>query len=313
MSWTAENDPWRRPSSNGGTTRRGLDFGKLMDSHVDYNLIDPKVLAVASSLMTINAQMCTNRQCSAAITSALFHLMTSNASAEEKTERKKHDSSSSQHAVVLTAQSAQDMISQHLGVNCPTLAKGVKSLRPAVSQPLQRRLDTLNKSASHIRHNGAVVDTHLLTSLQQELENIDTPTVADGPITALQCENEFFDISTTDTGIQTDDGFVACGSWEPLCSAIHLTPPKDNLNDKCKADSVHIDDFASLRASLSVVQEKPNTLEVLVARPMCAKCSWGTLSAEFNNAVAPEVTWYPCPKCGITLCSACLERHLCPD
>merc|ERR1712194_463662 len=59
-------------------------------------------------------------------------------------------------------------LSENAGVNFKTLAEAMKHERKSLSQPLQRKLDAVNKVASYERHM-MKPDTQLLQDLRQEL------------------------------------------------------------------------------------------------------------------------------------------------
>eukprot|EP00929_Paragymnodinium_shiwhaense_P124149 TRINITY_DN9914_c0_g1_i1.p1 TRINITY_DN9914_c0_g1~~TRINITY_DN9914_c0_g1_i1.p1 ORF type:complete len:272 (-),score=65.41 TRINITY_DN9914_c0_g1_i1:177-992(-) len=157
-------------------------------------LIDPKIMLAASTLMSINVKENNNRQCAAAITSALFHLMIgTNCPPPANSIVNAHST-----PVVTTALKLQQALSEKANTNFATLAKAVKYFRPALPSSLQRRLDALNKAASYDRHN-VLADDLLVKDVMEFLSKdlnlkgdvpVDCPRAVTVPVTSSPVEAE---------------------------------------------------------------------------------------------------------------------------
>jgi hypothetical protein len=169
MAWET-NDPWAR-SVIGAKTDNKPRAWRQSSSVVDASLIDPKAVQAATLLMSISARECSNRQCSAANTSALFHLLMGSG-AQETLYKAMQVSPSAVAPSIATAQRAQSLLSEHSSVNYGTLAKALQSFRKLLPQHLARKLDEVNKAASYDRHH-VVVDEEMIDDLKRALEELE--------------------------------------------------------------------------------------------------------------------------------------------
>lgn len=134
------------------------------------SLIDDKVMLAACTLMSINVQECNNRQCAAAVTSALFNLMVNSSTNQRVEEHREHSQEYSAQPSVSTAQRLQKVLSTHAGEKFGTLAKAMQRYRSILPSHLVRKVDEVNKAASYDRHN-VIEDASLIKELEAWLKN----------------------------------------------------------------------------------------------------------------------------------------------
>jgi len=174
MAWSLDNDPWRKnvtKKSHKACSLNGVadcNNKKGLKLHGDTSLLDPMAVQAAELLMSINARDTSQRQCAAANTSALFHLLMNSSCVERKPAEQGIQCLPS----VDTAGKLQQLLSSHLGENYGTLVKAMQALRRHMPGPLAKRIDEVNRAASYDRHH-MVYDSKLLDEAQCWLESFD--------------------------------------------------------------------------------------------------------------------------------------------
>ena len=144
-----------------------------MTHYVTAELLAPtKAMQVGACLLRAGVEGGASRQVSAALACAMFKMIMNEDTQERcdsaQTEHGGSDFDCAGTPAVRTALAAQKVLSENAGVNFKTLAEAMKHERKSLSQPLQRKLDAVNKVASYERHM-MKPGTQLLQNLRQEL------------------------------------------------------------------------------------------------------------------------------------------------
>jgi acyl-homoserine lactone acylase PvdQ len=174
MAWNTV-DPWAKAASSaGGWQRQGMVASDKYQAGAD--VLDPRAMAAAMALMTINAKHNVNRQCAAAISSALFNLLVTFNREASPAQAKVSEQAFS--PTITIGQLAQDMMAQQFDQsNITSLADALRIARRLLPPQLCRKLQELNSAASYGRHHGACTNSRLLQELATALEGL--PKTAD--------------------------------------------------------------------------------------------------------------------------------------